>query len=329
MHYAVSGGASIPLPPLVEAKDVSHAYGSANLFAKGRRNFVLENINIAVTERQTLGVVGESGSGKSTLSRLLLGLETPTSGRMLRYGDPMPAPGSQAWKAMRQKMQMVFQNPYASLDRRMNVLDQVAEPLCIHALATLKEAREQARAYLARVAFPPHLMGYRPDKLSGGQLQRVVIARALVTQPEFVVCDEPVASLDVSVQAQVLELLEGLKAELGLTMVFVSHDLNVVSYVCDSIAVMHRGRIVEYGPAKQVFAAPLHPYTQLLLESAPGSGVPVMENKEDVTVSMGTGCRFQARCRYKQPACSGNIPPALRPFPQKRAVACFNPLSEL
>ncbi|KEY60906.1 oligopeptide/dipeptide ABC transporter ATP-binding protein [Serratia sp. DD3] len=329
MHCAVDNIAEPNCLPFIEGKGIYHAYGRAGLFSSKQRNFVLENIDITVPKGKTLGIVGESGSGKSTLSRLLLGLEVPTVGQVEYAGKPMPMPGSRDWKMMRQKMQMVFQNPYASLDRRMNVLDQVAEPLHIHHLATTKDARERAREYLRRVAFPAHLLDYRPDKLSGGQLQRVGIARAMVTQPEFLVCDEPVASLDVSVQAQVLELLGNLKEELGLTLVFVSHDLNVVSYISDYIAVMHRGRIVEYGPAREVFTTPLHPYTQLLLESVPGSGVPVVENAEEILFQKEAGCRFQSRCRYKQFACADNTPPFIRSAQKERATACFRPLGDL
>ena len=317
-------------PPPVAARALFHAYRNKQWFKSKAQNHVLESINLSVHEGKTLGIVGESGSGKSTLSRLLLGLEVPVSGQVLLRGKPMPKPNTLEWTKLRAQMQMVFQNPYAALDKRMNVLEQVAEPLRIHNMATPYQSLEIARECLAKVSFPVHLLDYRPDKLSGGQLQRVVIARAVVTRPEFLVCDEPVASLDVSVQAQVLQLLEKLKTDIGLTMVFVSHDLNVVSYISDHIAVMHQGRIVEYGPAESVFSAPLHPYSRLLLESAPGSGAPVPKLiKSADSPVFSSGCRFLPRCLRKQAACQCNTPPTLHFLTKDRAVACFYPLDTL
>jgi peptide/nickel transport system ATP-binding protein len=295
------------------------------MWARAGLKNVLSHVSLAVGQGLTLGLVGESGSGKSTLARLMLGMERPLSGKVLYKGNPMPRPFSGPWKKLRSKMQMVFQDPYAALDKRMTILEQAAEPLLIHGLADKKTALELARESLAKVSFPAHCLERKPGSLSGGQLQRAVIARAVILKPEFLICDEPVASLDVSIQAQVLILLSQLKADLNMSMVFVSHDLNVVSHISDHLAVLHRGRLVESGPVKQIFDRPAHPYTELLLSCAPGSKKTFVQASFSRDEAQASGCAFYRRCPRRQSECRDMAPPLSAVAPARQA-ACFFPL---
>ena len=255
-------------PDPVALHDVTVTFGDT-LFRRHRTVTAVDRVSLTVARGARLGLVGESGSGKSTLGRVILGLLRPDRGRV-RVGGADPGRMTRAaLKAFRVRVQAVFQDSAASLNPRMTVLDSVEEGLVIHRIATGVERRRRCEAMLERVGLDPALGARYPHMLSGGQRQRVTIARSLVLQPEILIADEPVSALDVSVQAQILDLLRGLHAEMGLTLVFISHDLWVVRELCDRVAVMRQGAIVEHGATDTLFAAPRHPYTKLLVASAP------------------------------------------------------------
>jgi oligopeptide/dipeptide ABC transporter ATP-binding protein len=264
----------------------------------------VDRVSFSVDRGQSCGIVGESGCGKTTLTRAILRLTEPTSGRVVFDNVELGALGRQELQAMRRRMQLVFQDPFGSLDPRMSVVDIVAEGLDVHGTGERGWRRERAGDTLKLVGIPPALHGRRPPALSGGQRQRVSVARALVMQPDLVVLDEPLSALDVSIQAQVLNLLQELQSELGLTYVFVVHDLAVAEYFCDRIAVLYRGAVVEEGTRAQLFGNPLHPYSVALISLAPRTGKGRARERRqivlqgDVTPHQvdGAGCRFRARC---------------------------------
>ena len=230
----------------------------------------LDGVSFELHAGQSLGIVGESGSGKSTLARLVMALESPTSGSVLLEGADLHALSPSALRAARAKLQMVFQDPYGSLDPRRTVLQTVSEPLAVLHGASRAEQRERAGEALAAVGLRPQDLGKYPHEFSGGQRQRIAIARALITRPKLIVADEPVSALDVSVQAQVLNLMQDLQDRFGVTYLFISHDLAVVDLVCDEVIVLWQGRIVEQGSPDRLFTDPQHPYTQRLLAAVPG-----------------------------------------------------------
>jgi ABC-type glutathione transport system ATPase component len=242
------------------------------LFAKGRAVTALSDVSLSVERGETFGLVGESGSGKTTLTRIVLRLEAPSSGRVLFEGDDMASLSPAAMRRLRARIQIVFQDPYASLNPRMSVHDIVTEPMLIHQ-ATLglgRRARsDKAAELLGLVGLGEQHLHRYPHEFSGGQRQRIGIARALATGPAMLLLDEPTSALDVSVQAQVLNLLHGLQSRLGLTYLFISHDLAVIRYSCDRVAVINQGRIVESGVCSEVFDAPKDPYTRMLLQAMP------------------------------------------------------------
>jgi len=283
-------------------------------------------VSLEVQRGRTLGIVGESGSGKSTMGRLVLGVETPDKGDVLFDGAPIPPAGSPAWRRQRARMQMIHQDPLAALDRRLRIGAQVREPLDIHD-APPPEAREARVADLLRkVGLSADHAGRYPHELSGGQRQRVVLARALATGPDFLVCDEPVSALDVSIQAQVVNLLVDLQAEMGLAMLFISHDLRVVRQVSHRIGVMYLGEIVESGDADDLFAAPQHPYTRALVSAAPAAAGAkreriILKGDPPDPAARPTGCGFHPRCPFVLPRCREEKP-ALADLGGGRMAAC-------
>lgn len=267
------------------------------LFGKAEQLHALSEIDLVLNKGETLGLVGESGCGKSTLAKLLLGILKPNAGQVLVEGRPLAA---MSQKALARLIQPVFQDPYSSLNPSRTIGAIVEQPLRIHDIPG--DRRSKVARILDLVGLPNRLADAYPAELSGGQRQRVAIARALILEPSILICDEPTSALDVSVQAQVLNLLSALRRELGLTMLFISHNLAVVEHVADRVAIMYLGRIVEEGPSSEIMRAPRHPYTRALLSSIlvprPGGGIPVpkLGNAAANPFATGTGCAFEPRC---------------------------------
>ena len=283
---------------------------------KGAALQAVSQVDIAIYEGETLALVGESGCGKSTLGRLLLGLLPPTQGQALFDGQDLAALPPARLRTLRRQMQLVFQDAAAALNPRWTVAEVLAEPLRLHDLCPRREFAARGAALLEQVGLSPDLLGRYPHELSGGQRQRVGLARALALSPRLVVCDEPVSALDVSVQAQMLNLLSHLQRERGLTYLFISHDLGVVRHSADRVCVMFLGRVCEVGPTQALFSAPRHPYTKFLLDSVPrpdptrrGEGAALPPGEIPSPVHPPSGCRFRTRCPYAKDICAQVVPP--------------------
>ena len=283
-----------------------------NLFAK-EKQFVraVDDVSFIIKKGEVLGLVGESGSGKTTIGRLLLKLLDATSGKIFYKGEDITGYSKKQMECLREKMQVIFQDPYASLSPRMSVGKAISHPLRIHSVANGSKARDITLDMMEKVGLSPASFLYRkyPHQLSGGQRQRVVIARALVTNPDFVVADEPIAMADVSVRAMILELMVRCKEMFDLTYLFITHDLATCKYICDHIAIMYLGKIVEIGPLNEVFANPVHPYTATLLDAVP---VPDPRFRRTHAMPKGeipspinppAGCSFHPRCSYAEASC--------------------------
>jgi peptide/nickel transport system ATP-binding protein len=301
-----------PAQPLLIARALKKHFPVKG--ARGKSVQAVDGVSFTVRKSETLGVVGESGCGKSTLARLLLHLVVPDDGELVFDGEAVGTSGGIAVNALRRQVQIVFQDSSSSLNPRMPVRDSVAFGPFIQGRKKT-EARDIARDILARVGLNADLFGPRyPHELSGGQKQRVNIARALATGPRMVILDEPVSALDKSIEAQVLNLLRALKRQLNLTYVFISHDLNVVRYISDRVLVMYLGRIVELGPAADIFERPLHPYTKALLASRPSMDParrieePPIFGDPPNPIDPPSGCRFRTRCPFAEPVCEARSP---------------------
>jgi peptide/nickel transport system ATP-binding protein len=311
---------------LLELRDVRFAYRSGSVLLRRRAPVqAVAGVSFSLRKGATLGLVGESGCGKSTTGRLALGLERPDSGTVQFAGAPMPPPGSGPWRRARARMQLVFQDPLGALDRRLTIADQVMEPLAVHGIGTRQERRDRAAELARAVGLQPDQTSRFPHQLSGGQRQRAVIARALATRPDLLVCDEPVSALDVSIQAQVVNLLIDLRQQFGLAMLFISHDLKLVRLVADEVAVMYLGQIVELGEPDGLFARPAHPYTQALLAAAPDRGRlgarALLAGEPPDPAARPAGCAVHPRCPIAIARCRVEAP-ALLPRNDARLVAC-------
>jgi oligopeptide/dipeptide ABC transporter ATP-binding protein len=328
---------------VLEARDLHKDFttGRALPFvgARRRRISAVAGVNLTLHEGETLGIVGESGCGKSTLARMLVGLERPDAGQVLFRDTEVTSVKGQARRAFARKVQMVFQDPYLSLDPRMSVLDLVAEPLDVHGLAGTRTARRnRAAELLSLVGLEPAVLTRYAHEFSGGQRQLIGIARALALDPEVLICDEPVSSLDVSVQAQVVTLLRRLQRQLGLALVFIAHDLALVRTLADRIAVMYLGRLAELGSAVEVFEAPAHPYTHALLSAVPvpdparraarGGRRIRLAGDPPSPADPPPGCRFHTRCWRADERCRQEVPAltAHGPAPAAHVAACHHPL---
>ena len=296
----------------------------------------VDGVSFEVRRGETLGLVGESGCGKSTIGRAMIRLREPTSGHVRFDGTDLGSLKSEQLRKMRRRMQIIFQDPYGSLDPRMTVGSIVSEPIETHGLATGQAKRDRVAELLSMVGLDPKFVQRYPHEFSGGQRQRIGIARALAVEPEFIVCDEPISALDVSIQAQVLNLLADLRARLGLTYLFVAHDLSVVKHISDRVAVMYLGKIVEIGPPEQLYSNPGHPYTRALLSAVPVPD-PVLERKRRRVILKGdvpspvnppAGCRFHTRCwlyeRLGQPEDCRTIDPPLNVLDGEHRAACHH-----
>jgi peptide/nickel transport system ATP-binding protein len=319
--------------PLVEARHVSmHFVVSDGLIRRmrGRARETLkavDDVSLSIHPRETVGLVGESGCGKSTFGRLLLRLYTPTEGEILHNGMNILANDARAMREVRTKMQVVFQDPYSSLNPMMTVRAAIEEVLAVHNLCAPRERLARVHELLDLVGLAPEMADRKPHQFSGGQRQRIGIARALAVRPDFIVADEAVSALDVSVQAQVLNVMTRLQDELSLAYLFISHNLGVVKHISHRVAVMYLGKVVESAPTAELFAEPLHPYTLALLRSVPKpipvkkSAKPALEGDPPNAIDRPSGCHFHPRCPHVMPICRAQYP-VLHTVSPGRAVAC-------
>lgn len=292
----------------------------------------VDDVELEVKRGSTVGLVGESGSGKTTLGKTVLRLLAPTAGKIFFEGEDITELDSSRLRSLRREMQMIFQNPYGSLNPRMNVGSLVSEGISIHNTVKKEERGEFVAQLLGEVGLGTDVMGRYPHEFSGGQRQRIAIARAISLHPKFVVCDEPVSALDVSVQAQIINLLKDLQKKHGLSYLFISHDLRVVKHISDLVAVMYLGKIVEIAPSEDIYSNPVHPYTKMLISAIPEIKTTRGGNGEEVSISgeiknladIPSGCSFHPRCPLATEVCSRETPRLEKKGADGRSVACHN-----
>jgi len=314
-------------PPLIEARNLTKHFPPGNLGAKGHPVRAVDGISFTLREGETLGLVGESGSGKSTAGRALLRLIEPTAGEILYRGEDLVQLPPARMRALRREMQIIFQDPFAAVNPRRRLGRIVEEPFEIHGIGGREERREKVRQLFKQVGLPDDHMERYPHELSGGQLQRVGIARAIALGPRLVVADEPVSSLDVSIQAQVINLLLDLRQSLGIAFLFISHDMAVVEHFCDRVAVMYLGKIVEIASRDRLYTASRHPYTEALMSSIPtlaagAKNRKVIQGEVPSAAAPPSGCAFHTRCPIREKRCQEEAP-ELRESAPGHFTACF------
>ncbi len=300
-----------------------------HLFAKSPIVFAVDGVSFEIPAGKTFGLVGESGCGKSTVALSILRLIEPTSGSIWLKGIDLLSLQGEEMRRLRRHMQIIFQDPYSSLNPRSKAREIVAEPLIVHKIGTSSEQKVRGEELLSHVGLRPEQFELYPHQFSGGQRQRIAIARALASNPDFIVCDEPVSSLDVAIQAQILNLLVKLQCEFGLTFLFISHNLSVVQYICDDIGVMYLGKIVEKATRRFIFKNPVHPYTKALLSAVPSKDLAFKESLTRIKLEGDPpspmnpphGCRFHTRCSFAQEICSQEEPD-LKEVSTNHWVAC-------
>jgi len=315
--------------PLLQVNDLKvHFPVGKTLFRPGVTVKAVDGVSFSVARGEVLGLVGESGSGKTTLGRSVLRLIEPTDGSVRFNGEEVVGMPPAQLKALRGQMQIIFQDPYASLNPRMSVGQTIGEALLLHHIGTRKDRAERVGDILEKVGLPRAASARFPHEFSGGQRQRIGIARALAVNPQFIVADEPVSALDVSIQAQIINLLQDLRQELGLSILFIGHDLSVIEFLCDRVVVMYLGKIMETATAADLYANPRHPYTRALLDAAP---VPdPRARRQRITlkgdlpspINPPSGCVFRTRCPFAIEACAAVVP-SLDPVGEQHAVACI------
>ncbi len=316
--------------PLVEVKNLKKYFTKEKgLFAKPQYIKAVDDVSFSIAKGETLGLVGESGCGKSTTGRTIIRLYEPTAGQIIFEGTDIAKLPEKKLMPYRRDMQMIFQDPYASLDSRMTVADIIGEAFDIHKLGSAAEKAEVVATLLDRVGLKREHASRYPHEFSGGQRQRIGIARALAVRPKFIICDEPISALDVSIQAQAVNMLEDLQKELGLTYLFIAHDLSMVKHISNRIGVMYLGKLVELAPSGELYAQPLHPYTQALLSAIPVPDPAKAEEKQRIMLegevpsplNPPSGCRFCTRCQYRMPRCQEEEP-QLREVAPGHFAAC-------
>jgi oligopeptide transport system ATP-binding protein len=299
---------------LLAINNLYKTFPSKSGFGRTMQATAVDGVTLSVARAEAVGLVGESGCGKSTLGRLALRLLQPTSGSVSFEGKDLSSLDKQGLRELRKKMQIIFQDPFASLNPRMRILETITEPLVIHGLAKDDELESRGAVLLEKVGLPVDALRRYPHEFSGGQRQRIGIARALASGPSFIVADEPVSALDVSVQAQIINLLEDLRGELNLSFLFIAHDLNLVRHFSDRVAVMYLGKIVEIAPAEEIYKNPSHPYTEALLADIPLADPTAKKKhillKGDIPspTQIPPGCRFHTRCIYRFEPCDKIVP---------------------
>jgi oligopeptide/dipeptide ABC transporter ATP-binding protein len=312
--------------PLFVADGLVKSFPASTGWGRKTRFLAVDGVSLSVDRGKTLAIVGESGCGKSTVASLLLRLQDPDSGRIVLDGEDTLSLDRAGLRRFRRRVQIVFQDPFASLDPRERIRDVLVRPMLLHGLCDKPAAKRRAADLMERVGLSAQQLAFHPHQFSGGQRQRIAIARALSVQPDLIICDEPVSALDVSVQAQVVNLLKDLQQETGVAFVFISHDLAVVRHLAHDVAVMYAGRIVERAPTAQLFESPRHPYTRALLAAAPridlGAKSHVLLTGAPDPAHPPPGCRFAGRCAHVQPVCTAGEQPSLRSVTPEHGAAC-------